>query len=96
MAPDAVLTKFEPQIARPAHDTRFTIQLGAFSQRENAEKLAQRARLLGEARIEEAVSSGRRLHRVQIGDYASRSGAEHALAWALNAGLSGAIIAVIR
>lgn len=95
---DAVLTSYQPAEVSIADSgqspPRFTVQIGAFSKRENAEKLARRAESVGEARIEANGSGGQRLHRVRIGEYPSRVSAERALKQALNAGLAGTIIAI--
>lgn len=105
---DAVLTAYHPsttpgpRAAGPSRAPRsaeqYTVQLGAFSVRENAEKLLQKAKRAlraGEARIEDSQSGPRPLHVVRFGAYASRKSAERARQRAIDAGLAGAIIALI-
>ncbi len=103
---DVTLTKYSlPKDAPPlmAQDViapetsvapRFSVQVGAFSLRENAERLLEQALQAGEARIDETQAGVRLLHQVRIGDYATRLGAERALQQALDAGLAGVIVAI--
>lgn len=89
-APPSVLAQLEP-----APQARFTVQIGAFSVRENAERfLAQFSQLAG-GRVVETGSGPRRLHRVRMGEFNSRQAAERARARLLAAGISEAIIAPV-
>ncbi len=58
-------------------DGRFTWQVGAFSVRDNAERLAGRLnREFGSTRVVTAVIDGDTFYRVQAGNYSSRNEAE--------------------
>ncbi len=88
--PASVLAELES--ARPA---RFTVQIGAFSVRENAERfLAQFSQLAG-GRVVATGSGTRRLHRVRVGEFSNRQAAERARERLLAAGIGEAIIAPV-
>ncbi|MCK4237353.1 MAG: SPOR domain-containing protein, partial [Candidatus Krumholzibacteria bacterium] len=55
----------------------YTIQVGAFSERENAIRLAKELEMLAsDVRIERIESNGRIWHRVRVGRYSSRKKAQ--------------------
>jgi len=55
----------------------YAIQLGAFSERENAIRMAKQIeKIVADVRIETVPSGNRTLHRVRAGRYASRAAAE--------------------
>lgn len=58
---------------------RFSVQLGAFGVRGNAENLRARVADLGDAWIEESVSNGRTLFRVYLGRWNSEQAAAEAV-----------------
>ncbi len=58
---------------------RFSVQLGAFGVRGNAENLRARVADLGDAWIEESVSNGRPLFRVYLGRWSSEQAAANAV-----------------
>lgn len=71
--------------AAPAEGTRWYVQLGAFGDRANAERLAARVGTYGyQAHVSDFASSGRTVHRVRVGPEPSRARAE-AIASALSA-----------
>ncbi|GJL96957.1 MAG: hypothetical protein DHS20C06_07740 [Hyphobacterium sp.] len=57
-------------------DTRYRVQAGAFSRRENAEALRRRLASAGDVRVENARSAGRRIYRVFVGNGLVRSEAD--------------------
>lgn len=67
-----------PQQFQPVGPGRFTVQLGAFGLRANAENLRARVADLGDAWVEETHSSGRPLFRVYLGRWASEQAAADA------------------
>jgi len=57
----------------------FTVQIAAFSERDNAERLAIRMRkLYGSATIQDAIVKGDRFYRVRVGSFGSLTNAEAA------------------
>lgn len=86
--PSSVLAALEP--SQPA---RFTVQIGAFSVRENAERFLAQFSQLASGRVVETGSGTRRLHRVRMGEFSSRQAAEQARERLLAAGIGEAIIA---
>jgi rare lipoprotein A len=83
----------EPTLGSPANG--FFVQLGAFSLRDNAERFAERMRVMlaGFGANLSVVSSGS-LHRVHAGPYASRDGAL-AAAEAIGQSLGAAAVLVV-
>lgn len=68
------------QIATRIKEHGYFIQIGAFSQKEKAEALKEKANKLGfTAQIREMTSEGKTLYKVLIGGYSSRSEAENVL-----------------
>jgi rare lipoprotein A len=69
--PDGVApagTVAESRIYTASNDrSRYRVQAGAFSRRENAEAMRRRLASAGDVRVEEARSSGRRIFRVFVG-----------------------------
>jgi len=56
--------------------TRFRVQVGAFTDPQNAERLARGLKLgYDDVRIQDAVVNGRAFHRVQVGRFDTREGA---------------------
>jgi len=56
---------------------RFAVQIGAFSQATNAERLAAKMRkMYGRAQSQLSDADGRSLYRVRVGDYRSLAAAE--------------------
>lgn len=59
---------------------KFTIQVGAFSQKDKAEQMRQRVREVGySAEIREVTQEGKTLYKVYLGRFASREDAEKVL-----------------
>ena len=59
----------------------YSVQIGAFGMRDNAERLAAELRSrYGRATVKESVVDGRRFYRVRVGNYTSLETAESALA----------------
>ena len=67
-----------PQQRQFAGEGRFTVQLGAFGMRANAENLQRRIADLGEIWIDETHTNGRTLYRVYLGRWASEQAAADA------------------
>ncbi|WP_412546035.1 septal ring lytic transglycosylase RlpA family protein [Maricaulis sp. MIT060901] len=63
------------QQSQIAGQGRFTVQLGAFGMRANAENLRARVADLGDAWVEETHGNGRTLYRVYLGRWASEQAA---------------------
>lgn len=65
----------------PSREKRYTLQLGSFTQEENAQRSKRRARRMGlsHVQIHKAQLNGRRYYRVQAGQFTSRSEAKVAL-----------------
>ena len=74
--------------AAPAASGSYYVQLGAFSNAANAQRLADRARRLGPVRI---VSAGN-IRRVRLGPYPTQAAAQQARSQARSAGFSDARI----
>lgn len=60
-------------------DDGWAVQGGAFAERANAERLAERLRSAGEVRIHDMQTDGRRLYRVLVGGFDSEAAAAGAL-----------------
>lgn len=75
-----------PAPAAPAASGEYFVQLGAFSNAGNAQRLANRAQSLGPVRI---VSAGS-IRRVRLGPYPSQAAAREALSRARSAGFADA------
>jgi tetratricopeptide (TPR) repeat protein len=72
---------------------RFTVQVGSFERRENAEALAGRLKAGGfPAFVTEAAVEGRVYYRVRVGGYASREDARRELGVLEDAGFRGFVV----
>jgi hypothetical protein len=76
----------------PAARGAFMVQIGAFGERDNAERAKDRADRVGRASIERVRVSDRTLYRVRLGPWDDRADAEQARAQALRLGFSDAKI----
>lgn len=74
---------------------RFSVQLGAFGVRGNAENLRARVADLGDAWIEESVSNGRPLFRVYLGRWSSEQAAADAVSRLISFGIYDSRIVAI-
>jgi rare lipoprotein A len=71
----------------------FAVQVGAFSQGDNAKRLAQSLKpRYGRAEVHFSEAEGRRLYRVRVGDFHSLNLAESAKEELRNNGFSGAFV----
>ncbi len=83
--------QYRPPASYDAGD--FSIQIAAFTSRENAERLASRMRKShGSAAIRDATVKGSRFYRVRVGKFASLAGAEKALAEFERGGYPGSFV----
>jgi DedD protein len=84
-----------PQIAAPPVSSTgmWAVQLGSFSNKDNAERLAAELRKQGYAAfLSQLASDGGQLHRVRIGPQKDRDGAEAMAARLLKAGHKGQVV----
>ena len=84
-----------PQIATPPVSSTgmWAVQLGSFSNKDNAERLAAELRKQGYAAfLSQLASDGGQLHRVRIGPQKDRDGAESMAARLLKAGHKGQVV----
>lgn len=89
-APRYVETAFTP--AKPARTGAFMVQIGAFSDRANAERAKDQADSAGDASIEQVSANGRTLYRVRLGPWDDRGDAERAQAKARRLGFRDATV----
>ena len=69
----------EEPSGRSSITSGYTLQFGAFSERENAIRLADGLRgIVPDVRLERVEREGRTLYRVRAGSFASKAEAEHA------------------
>ena len=92
--PVAATTKPEPKAAPAASATgMWAVQLGSFSNKENAEKLAADLRKQGYAAFLSQLGAGSdQLHRVRIGPQKDRESAEAMASRLLKAGHKGQVV----
>jgi rare lipoprotein A len=88
----AALLASQPVAAPVAASAGLLVQVGAYSQRANAEAARDRAGSAGPATIETAVLGGVSLYRVRLGPWGSREEAEQARIAAEGLGFAGAKI----
>jgi len=99
-APAAKRASATPGAVAPAADAAvkgggaFAVQLGSFSSRQSAERLASDVRRAGfDPSISPVDSGGRRLHRVRVGPVADRAAAEALAARLAASGHRGTVVA---
>ena len=92
--PAAVITKPEPEAAPAASPTgMWAVQLGSFSNKENAEKLAADLRKQGYAAfLSQLATDSGQLHRVRIGPQKDRESAEATAGRLLKVGHKGQVV----
>lgn len=78
----------------PVSPTDIWIQVGAFENRENAQRLSTRMRSFGSALVQRAEVAGRTFHRVRIGPMTEVASADQVLEQVIAAGFPGARIIV--
>ena len=78
----------------PVAPTSIYIQAGAFSKRENAQRLAQNLAGVGPANVYQAVVNGQKFYRVRLGPVGSVGQADHVLSRLSASGHNDAIIVV--
>lgn len=86
----AASTRWMPKSAGPAAGAVF-IQVGAFGDRGNAERMASRMAGFGPVRVAPLMSNGRELQRVQIGPFESRSAADRVVSRIMASGQTDAV-----
>jgi len=86
--PDPVVTM------QPVVPTHIYVQLGSFSQAENAQRLAASVKSLGNAQVYPANVNGTTFYRVRVGPISSVEQADAAMARAVAAGQKQALIVV--
>ena len=94
-APAPVATSIAPQVAQKTTGaTTLYVQAGAFSIRENADRLRDDLARLGPAVISEVTIKGQTFHRVRLGPLNTVENADITLARVLESGYTGARIVV--
>ena len=94
-APAPVATSSTPQVAqKTARATSMYVQAGAFSIRENANRLRDDLAHLGPTIVSKVTIKGQTFHRVRLGPLDTVAGADSTLARVLESGYSGARIIV--
>lgn len=78
----------------PVSPTDIWVQVGAFENRENAQRLSARMRSFGPSRVQQADVAGRTFHRVRIGPLTEVASADRVLEQVIAAGYPGARIIV--
>jgi len=78
----------------PVGETDIWIQVGAFENRENAQRLSVRMRSFGPAKVQQADVAGRTFHRVRIGPMTEVASADRVLEQVIASGYPGARIIV--
>ena len=94
-APEPVATSITPQVAQEkARVTTMYVQAGAFSIRENADRLRDALAPLGPTTISRVTIKGEVFHRVRLGPLSTVNDADATLAQVLDSGYPGARIVV--
>jgi rare lipoprotein A len=90
------LQQIDQQLVRkyPVHKTNIYIQVGSFSDANNAQKLASKLGALGQANVSTATINGRNFNRVRLGPVANVEAADRLLSRTVSAGHPGARIIV--
>jgi rare lipoprotein A len=79
---------------QPVRATALYVQVGAFADRENADRLRRTLRAIGQVTVSSLVLNGRRLYRVRLGPVTTVAAADRLLDHAFRAGYTQARIAV--
>ena len=86
-------TAAQPAAFTPAAKGAYVVQIGAFSERANAERARDRAEGAGSVSIEQAATGGGVIYRVRLGPWDDRDEAERARRKAAHLGFPDARIA---
>ena len=94
-APAPVATSVAPEVAQEkAQTTTMYVQAGAFSNRENADRLGNALAPIGPVTISKVTLKGQTFHRVRLGPLPTVKDADMTLAQVLESGYPGARIVV--
>lgn len=80
--------------SEPVRPTDIWVQVGAFENKDNAQRLTRQLRSVGPAKVQEALVAGKTYYRVRIGPLAQVESADQALEQLIAAGFPGSRIIV--